>query len=614
MRAMTQQGRFGSGIRIVGWLLLASTLLLGVLRVFEPLILSLGKRIGPTGAANGGFVAPRSPSADPFAVTGWTTATFFLATLLALPISAGLLSFYRRTVLNSMHRRSHGSAWPRADSPDSPEGRNSEVPAISIMDRPSYSALSAQGRRLLRELNFAPWIAAGVYALAGLAFATLTAIFILAGAHARISSTRLFALGWLFAWPAAIAVYLIVGTTKHTRVAVISAYFVVYFIIAAIAVAVSPKLGFGQMLGLWLLENLFPTVLLAIFINRRVRAVGPLILLLMLVAVYGALVAPSLLFSSHTQGFTRLAAGLLGGIPAFRMAQVLGFAGFGAIGWFVLQYVRRLYEKKALNDQAILLGAVWLQFVVFWFVDFVFAGYAWLLSAVPAIIVYIVVRRAGFALLRLRSPLPRRGCRLLVLRVFALGERSEQLFEAVSHCWRYVGSIAQIAGPDLLKATVQPHEFLDFMSGKLSRRFIDGPKELDLRLAETDVGSDLEGRFRVNDFFCYDDTWKFVLDRLVRDSDAVLMDLRGFSPQNVGCAFEIEELINVFPIGRAVFIVDDTTDESFLSATVRRAFGKMRSTSPNRGHQQLRLLRFRGVVAGQLHNLFTALCEAASPA
>jgi len=52
----------------------------------------------------------------------------------------------------------------------------------------------------------------------------------------------------------------------------------------------------------------------------------------------------------------------------------------------------------------------------------------------------------------------------------------------------------------------------------------DGAKGLESRLSETDVAPDLDGRFRVNDFFCYEDTWKSVLDRLVRDTDAVLMD------------------------------------------------------------------------------------------
>jgi len=609
---MKVKGWIWSGARIAGLLLLASVLFLGLLWVFESLILSR-KPVGSAGAAAGGLTRPRAPNADPFKVTGWYTATFSIATLLALPISAGLLSFYRRAAVRSMRRRSHEGVWPQTGAPDNPGGQGIEVLPISITDRPANPALSAEGRRLLRQLNFAPWMTAAVYAVAGLLFALLTAVFILIAGHTAVSSTRVFALSWLFAWPAAVAVYLVVGTTKQTRMAVISVYFIVYFIVAGIAVAVSPKLTMVEMLELWLIENLFPTVLIAIFINRRIRAVGPLILLLMIFAVFGSMTVPSLLIS-HTPGLARVAAGLLGATTTFTAAEVLGFAAFGAVGWFVLQYVRHLYEKKMVNDQAILLGAVWLQFAVFWFVDFVFFGYAWLLSAIPVFISYIVVLSAGFALQRFHSGSSRQGRRLLVLRVFALGKRSEQLFEAVASHWRYVGSIAQIAGPDLLKATVQPHEFLDFMSGKLARRFIDGPKELDLRLSETDVASDAEGRFRVNDFFCHDDTWKFVLRRLVRDADAVLMDLRGFSPQNAGCVFEIEELINVFPIGRAVFIVDDTTDQSFLSATVKQALDKMGSTSPNRGRLQLLLLRFGGVAAGELHNLFTALCGAAAPA
>jgi hypothetical protein len=39
-------------------------------------------------------------------------------------------------------------------------------------------------------------------------------------------------------------------------------------------------------------------------------------------------------------------------------------------------------------------------------------------------------------------------------------------------------------GPDLATTTVEPHEFLGFLSGKLARRFIDGPETLDLRLSE----------------------------------------------------------------------------------------------------------------------------------
>ena len=34
-----------------------------------------------------------------------------------------------------------------------------------------------------------------------------------------------------------------------------------------------------------------------------------------------------------------------------------------------------------------------------------------------------------------------------------------------------------IAGPDLLTAVVEPYEFLDFVSGKLSRQFVQGEED-----------------------------------------------------------------------------------------------------------------------------------------
>ena len=87
-----------------------------------------------------------------------------------------------------------------------------------------------------------------------------------------------------------------------------------------------------------------------------------------------------------------------------------------------------------------------------------------------------------------------------------------------------------IAGPDLATTTIEPHEFLDFVSGKLDRRFIDNGRTLDLRIDQMDLAPDREGQFRVTEFFCHDDTWKMTLARLADESDAVLMDLRGFSP------------------------------------------------------------------------------------
>jgi hypothetical protein len=164
--------------------------------------------------------------------------------------------------------------------------------------------------------------------------------------------------------------------------------------------------------------------------------------------------------------------------------------------------------------------------------------------------------------------------------------------------------VAQIAGPDLLTATVQPHEFLDFMSGKLSRRFVDNSQTLQLRLSEADNKASADARYRINDFFCYEDTWKVVLDRLVRDTDAVLMDLRGFDRRSVGCVFEIEQLVNVVPMQRVVFVVDNRTDQSFLESTLINSWMRQTATSPNRLIRQIRLFRFTAPVDDRLPALF----------
>jgi hypothetical protein len=183
--------------------------------------------------------------------------------------------------------------------------------------------------------------------------------------------------------------------------------------------------------------------------------------------------------------------------------------------------------------------------------------------------------------------------KLLLLRVFSLGKRSARLFNTFGKRWRHAGSIRLIAGLDLATSTVEPHEFLDFLSGRLGRRFIAGPEMLDERLAETKRRRDFDGRYRVDDFFCHDDTWQMVLKRLARESDAVLMDLRGFLPGNLGCVFEINELLNAFPLDGVVFVIDDTTDLAFLHGILKQGWQAVAADSPNRDLTEPRALIFR---------------------
>src|SRR5262249_12244201 len=199
----------------------------------------------------------------------------------------------------------------------------------------------------------------------------------------------------------------------------------------------------------------------------------------------------------------------------------------------------------------------------------------------------------GLRLFQPRGKADAHAPRLLLLRVFALGSRSESLFRSFSLLWRYTGSMRMIAGPDLANATVEPHEFLDFLAGRLQRRFITGPAVLDQRLAETQLRRDPDGRFRVSTFFCHADTWQSVLRRVARESDLVLMDLRGFTSANQGCIFELNELLDAVRLRHLLLLVDDTTDEAFLTEVLQQGWRRISAGSPNRADAapQVRLYR-----------------------
>jgi len=170
-----------------------------------------------------------------------------------------------------------------------------------------------------------------------------------------------------------------------------------------------------------------------------------------------------------------------------------------------------------------------------------------------------------------------------------------------------------IAGPDLATAAVEPHEFLDFLSRKLDRRFIDSGRTLDLRMDQLDLQPDGDGQFRVTEFFCHDDTWKLTLARLADESDAVLMDLRAFSRSNAGCVFEINELFNLVPLQRLVFIVDESTDQKFMHEAMSEAWKGLKDRSPNRRLPAGEIALVKLIGGGAMRNLFVALCAAARP-
>lgn len=149
------------------------------------------------------------------------------------------------------------------------------------------------------------------------------------------------------------------------------------------------------------------------------------------------------------------------------------------------------------------------------------------------------------------------------------------------------------AAARLAQSAIEPHEFLGFLHGRLSRLFVrDGP-DLERRVAELDRLPDADGLYRVTEFFCHADTWKMTMRRLARESRAVLMDLRTFSRANAGCRYELEQLVNLVDLRRVAFLVDDSTDSAYLEEVLVGFWPRIDRASPNRSLDAPTALLFR---------------------
>jgi hypothetical protein len=521
--------------------------------------------------------------------------------LLTFPASAVLLWFYRRAVLRAMTESPGGSVLVtanmiRSDAPPKP------LRFVSL-------GANAAPRATLPS----PWAAAVVYLAASAAYAlTVTAAFVFLGSrHVRsepIKAGMLFLwIFWIFYWPAVLAVILVAAEDRARKIWVVVGYFAVYVALTIVMFAVSPIANWSKAAWFfWICLNGPATLLLYLFLRRRIRSVGPLVLVFANIALLGFLLV--LFFLAGSEARMRAATEIgdaigLGGNGFAMAALLLGMLLIVVLGWMALRWIGARYSAKKFSDESLTLDAIFVLFGISASIDLASAAkhWAWMAPGLIAFIAYKVAVRIGFRFLpKTQSPK-----RLLLLRVFALGKRSESLFDAMRKKWLRGGDIAMIAGPDLVTSAVEPHEFLGFLSGKLGRSFVGDDADLGRRVAAVDSRPDPDGRYRVAEFFCRADTWQPTMCRLVADSDAVLMDLRSFSASNQGCVYELGRLLDTIDLGRVVFVTDKTTDRGFLEATLQQEWSSLAAESPNRsaGEPVARFFEVHGPTAAETHAL-----------
>jgi hypothetical protein len=559
--------------------------------------------------------------------TGALPALILVAAILTLPVCLALLALYRRAVLRSMARTSPAAAGAasvaRDAGPVAVAPPEAPLRFATLTPAATSSAASSPLRAAMRRSLQAAGL---IHVIAGLIFAL-----VLTGAWMRFSWDEggfvLARFLWLlscYAWPTALSVGLVVAATTRQRLLVGLAYLLMLFASAGWGLVRNPDLSVLDIARFWAITNLPATVLLLAFLHRRIRAVGPLVLAFMVVAATGSQVAVGVAGQSEAtlRAVTEVGSLLgLGGAQLFWGLMLAGAAGAGVLGWQVLKWLGRRHVARRSSDQALTLEAMWLLFALVQTVSFAFEGLAWLASGVVAFAAWKLVTSAGFRLAGLgRRTTAAAGHEqpnalahppaLLLLRVFALGARSERLFDALGKRWLRIGNIDMIAGPDLVTTAVEPHEFLDFVGGRLSRQFVRDEADLALRFNARALGPDPDGRHRVNEFFCHDDTWRPTMLRLAQAADVVLMDLRGFTPQNQGCRYELQQLLDFVALERVVVLIDAESPRDFIDGTLQTLWQASRADSPNRAARPARvsLLEDRGDTT--VARLVDALLEA----
>lgn len=263
---------------------------------------------------------------------------------------------------------------------------------------------------------------------------------------------------------------------------------------------------------------------------------------------------------------------------AGQIALAIGLA-FGAslmLTWFMLSWIGLAYEQKVFSDA---------QFQVF----------CWMISVAGVVIftetlVYedvllgdelnrwlalatLIALLAYWAMMRWFVRPLHSDRRLLVLRVFAQDSRGERLLDALEYRWRFIGPIVLIGGPDIAVRTIDPAKAANFLRLKLKDTFVPNRQVLHKRIAAMDDEPDPDGRYRVNEFYCFDDLWKEAVQLLLDSSDAIVLDLRGFTAQRQGTAYEIGLLASRGALARTIFLINASTDMQAVRQAMQAAGG-----------------------------------------
>ncbi len=528
--------------------------------------------------------------------------TIFLSAISTAIVSGWLLKWYRRTVRKKMRHNIEGATIPTAPVLPDKSTHDPESPlTLKMFSSIASGTEENEVYNLIRKSDRSTGL---IYFLGGLVYVLiLNLVWQVATGY---SPGRFFFMLAYLIWPAVLTLWLATAYFNARGKLLFGSYAVL--LILTMIYIFTQQSGNDSFLSLsqdptrkgdyfWLIfialffGNGIFTLLILAFLRRKIRAVGPLVLTFMFVAILGTFTSLKVIGENTDLLTIKVPSAAAIGLEEnliFIFILISSFLIFGFFGYRLLNIIGEKYRQKQFSDRGVTVDAIWLLFSMIHSVNLVIAGWYWVFAGLIAFAAYKLVVYIGFKHLLATKGESRQ---LLLLRVFAQNSRSARFFDQFSKWWRHIGNINMISGPDLVTTAIEPHEFLDFISGKLSRQFVKDENDLNLRMSALDRQPDPDGLYRVNEFFCHNNTWRMTMRKLAAESDDILMDLRGFSPLRRGCIYEIEQLLNLVPLRKLVFITDETFRHSFIYETFQRLWANMSPNSPNK-HSKQPTIRF----------------------
>jgi hypothetical protein len=350
---------------------------------------------------------------------------------------------------------------------------------------------------------------------------------------------------------------------------------------------------------------------------RRVRAVTPLALAATLLFGFGFMLFRVAFERGLNLDVVRSAVLSLAALTSTTIAHyglfLLLILPVGWVAWRLLRALAQAFERKRFSDIQLIVDCWWIvvtaDLITFTLsINYGVWSIAWGAAAFAAYRVAVALALRGAS----TAPRPP-SKRLLLLRVFGYQARTEALFDRVAQQWRFHGPVQLIAGADLAMRTVDPGDVLAFLNGRLADLYVRSAESVPQRIDQLDIGRDPDGRYRINEIYCRDDTWRPTLEALLDASDMVLMDLRSFSDRNAGCIFELEQLMRRVSTDSIVLVCDRTTDLSLLGSVLEDAWRHARREGHGRGTGQVALVRMDGHSRRELSVLIRRLLGLGTP-